>query len=38
MLDKKVLVIALIGYLLAGAPGLILGAVIMYFIGNGSND
>lgn len=38
MLDKKVLVIALIGYLLAGAPGLILGAVVCYFIGNANSD
>ena len=35
---KKVLVVALLGYLLAGAPGLIVAAVIMYFCGNKDND
>lgn len=38
MFDKKVLVMALIGYLLAGAPGLIIGAVLYYFIGNKADD
>ena len=38
MLDKKVLVVALLGYLLAGAPGLIVAAVIMYFCGSKADD
>lgn len=38
MFDKKVLVMALIGYLLAGAPGLIIGAVLYYFIGKRDDD
>lgn len=38
MFDRKVLVMALIGYLLAGAPGLIIGAVLYYFIGSKADD